>query len=81
MAISATVPGPRVTTSPWLIALRPRHFSMPTVYADWAHEIPATHANLRAYRGRLLVRPSVARAADEARPFRSYFPPGAPDRD
>jgi glutathione S-transferase len=50
-------------------------------YADWAHEIPATHANLRAYRRRLLAHPSVARAVDEARPFRSYFPPGAPDRD
>ena len=50
-------------------------------YADWAHDIPCTHANLRAYRGRLLAHPSVARAVDEARPFRSYFPLGAPDRD
>ena len=38
-------------------------------------------AVLRAYRARLLSRPSVARAVDEARPFRSYFPLGAPDRD
>ncbi|SHI27265.1 hypothetical protein SAMN04488135_11831 [Pollutimonas bauzanensis] len=29
----------------------------------------------------LIARPSVARAVDEARPFRSYFPLGAPDRD
>ena len=34
-----------------------------------------------AYRRRLLARPSFARAVDEARPFRPYFPPGAPDRD
>ncbi len=50
-------------------------------YADWAHEIPPTHAKLRAYRARLLARPSVVRAVDEARPYRSYFPLGAPDRD
>ncbi len=36
---------------------------------------------LRAYRARLLARPSFARAVDEARPYRSYFPLGAPDRD
>jgi glutathione S-transferase len=50
-------------------------------YADWAHEIPRARANLRAYRARLLARPSVVRAVDEARPYRSYFPLGAPDRD
>jgi glutathione S-transferase len=50
-------------------------------YADWVEPIGAEHARLRAYRARLLARPSVARAVDEARPFRSYFPPGAPDRD
>jgi len=50
-------------------------------FADWAHQIPSTHVNLRAYRTRLLVHPSVARAVDEARPYRSYFPLGAPDRD
>ena len=50
-------------------------------YADWAHEIPSTRTNLRGYRARLLARPSVARAVDEARPYRSYFPLGAPDRD
>jgi glutathione S-transferase len=50
-------------------------------YADWAHEIPTTHANLRAYRARVLAHPSVARAVDEARPYRHYFPLGAPDRD
>jgi glutathione S-transferase len=50
-------------------------------YADWAHEIPPAYAALRAYRARLLARPSVARAVDEARPYRRYFPLGAPDRD
>ena len=50
-------------------------------YADWAHPIPPTHVNLRAYRVRLLARPSVARAVDEARSYRHYFPLGAPDRD
>jgi glutathione S-transferase len=50
-------------------------------YADWAHEIPPAHANLRAYRARLLACSSVARAVDDARPYRKYFPLGAPDRD
>jgi glutathione S-transferase len=50
-------------------------------YADWTHEIPAAFANLRAYRARPLARPSMARAVDEARPCRAYFPLGAPDRD
>jgi glutathione S-transferase len=50
-------------------------------YADWVDRIPEGLANLRAYRARLLARPSVARAVDEARPYRPYFPLGAPDRD
>jgi glutathione S-transferase len=50
-------------------------------YADWAHEIPHSHTRLRAYRARLLSRPSVVRVVDEARPFRHYFPLGAPARD
>lgn len=50
-------------------------------YADWAHPIPETFSNVRAYRRRLLARPSIARAVDEARPYRSFFPLGAPDRD
>ena len=50
-------------------------------YADWVEPVPGALANVRAYRARLLARPSVARAVDEARPFRHYFPPGAPDRD
>ena len=50
-------------------------------YADWTHRIDEGFANLHAYRRRLLARPSFARAVDEARPYRSYFPLGAPDRD
>lgn len=50
-------------------------------YADWVHPIPAALTTLRAYRARLLRRASVARCVDEARPWRPYFPPGAPDRD
>lgn len=50
-------------------------------YADWTHAIDERFAHVRAYRQRLLARPSFARAVDEARPYRSYFPLGAPDRD
>ncbi|MDF0541973.1 glutathione S-transferase family protein [Sphingobium sp. H39-3-25] len=50
-------------------------------YADWVHEIGAARPVLSAYRARLLARPSVARCVEDARPFRAYFPPGAPDRD
>ena len=50
-------------------------------YADWVHPIGEAHSNVRAYRRRLLARPSFARAVDEARPYRSLFPPGAPERD
>ncbi len=50
-------------------------------YSDWVHEIPNEFPHVRAFRARLLARPSVARSVDEARPFRQLFPPGAPDRD
>lgn len=50
-------------------------------YADWTHRIPEQYEHLIAYRARLLQRPSFARAVDEARRFRHYFPLGAPDRD
>ena len=50
-------------------------------YADWTHRIAEAFPALRAYRARLLARPSFARAVDEARPFRKLFPLGAPDRD
>jgi len=50
-------------------------------YADWTYRIPGQYAHLTAYRARLLERPSFARAVNEARRFRHYFPLGAPDRD
>jgi glutathione S-transferase len=50
-------------------------------YADWTHAIDEQYANVRAYRRRLLARPSFARAVDEARPYRPNFPLGAPNRD
>jgi glutathione S-transferase len=50
-------------------------------YADWTHRISEGFPLLRAYRARLLGRPSIARVADEARPYRPLFPLGAPDRD
>jgi glutathione S-transferase len=50
-------------------------------YADWVQPIDATFTQLRAYRQRLLARPSFARAVEEARPYRGFFPLGAPDRD
>lgn len=50
-------------------------------YADWIHPIDAAFPRLRDYRAQLLARPSFARAVEEARPYRGYFPLGAPDRD
>jgi glutathione S-transferase len=50
-------------------------------YAEWVHEIPEAFASLRSYRQTLLAKPGMVRAVDEARPYRHYFPPGAPDRD
>ena len=49
--------------------------------ADWTYRIPERFAVVRAYRARRLARPSYARAVDEARRFRHFFPLGAPDRD
>jgi glutathione S-transferase len=49
-------------------------------YADWVHPIGDRFPIARAYRGRLLARPSISRAVDEARPYRKLFPLGAPDR-
>jgi glutathione S-transferase len=50
-------------------------------YADWVHPIADGFPGVRAYRARLLARPSVIRVVNEARPYRKYFPPGAPERD
>ena len=50
-------------------------------YGDWVLEITEEWPVLRAYRQRLLKRPSFARCVEEARYFRPNFPLGAPDRD
>ena len=50
-------------------------------YADWVEEIGPSRPKLKEYRARLLAHPVVARAVDEGRPYRSFFPLGAPDRD
>ena len=50
-------------------------------YADWIEEIGAGRPKLGAYRARLLGHAVVARAVEEGRPYRSYFPLGAPERD
>ena len=50
-------------------------------YADWVQEIDPQFARMRAYRTRLLARPSFVRAVNEARPHRQLFPLGAPARD
>lgn len=49
-------------------------------YADWVEPI-GDRPRLADYRRRLLAHPIVARAVDEGRPYRSFFPLGAPDRD
>ncbi len=50
-------------------------------YADWVHQIGPGFTRLREYRAQLLARPSFARGVEEGRPYRSYFPLGAPNRD
>lgn len=50
-------------------------------YADWVYEIPAKYGRLKAWRAHLLGLPPVKRCVDDARPYRQYFPLGAPDRD
>ena len=50
-------------------------------YSDWIEPIGERRPRLAAYRARLLAHPAVSRAVEEARPYRHYFPLGAPDRD
>lgn len=50
-------------------------------YADWIEPIPGHCARLRDLRAELLALPPVARCLEDARPYRPYFPLGAPDRD
>lgn len=50
-------------------------------YGDWVERIPDDCPRLTAYRAELLALPPVARCVEDARPYRAYFPLGAPDRD
>lgn len=73
----------------WLAAnLLPPNVSLVTCaaapslfYADWVERIPENCPRLAALRAELLALPAVSRCVEEARPYRAYFPPGAPDRD
>jgi glutathione S-transferase len=74
-----------MSTRPWAAGAQ---FSMADcaaapalLYADWVHPIESGRTQVIAYRRKLLARPSYARAVEEARPFRHYFPPGDPKRD
>ncbi len=50
-------------------------------YADWVLPLPAEHARLRQWRAHLLALPAVSRCVEDARPYRGFFPLGAPERD
>ena len=50
-------------------------------YADWVERIPADCPRLIALRAELLALPPVVRCVEDARPYRAFFPYGAPDRD
>jgi glutathione S-transferase len=73
----------------WLSDNRPPpHVSLVTCaaapslfYADWIEPIPESRPRLAALRAELLALPPVVRCVDDARPYRAFFPYGAPDRD
>ena len=73
----------------WLSAnALPPHVSLVTCaaapslfYADWVEPIPEDCPRLAALRAELLALPEVVRCVDDARPYRPFFPYGAPDRD
>ena len=73
----------------WLAENRlPPHVSLVTCaaapalfYADWVEPIPEDCPRLAALRAELLALPPVMRCVEDARPYRAYFPYGAPDRD
>lgn len=50
-------------------------------YADWIERIPAECPRLAALRAEILAIAPVARCVEDARPYRHYFPLGAPERD
>lgn len=50
-------------------------------YADWVERIPEDCPRVAALRAELLALPAVSRCVEDARPYREFFPLGAPDRD
>ena len=50
-------------------------------YADWIERIPAECPRVADLRAELLALPPVNRCVEDARPYRAFFPLGAPDRD
>jgi len=50
-------------------------------YADWIERIPAECPRVASLRAELLALPAVSRCVEDARPYRAFFPLGAPDRD
>jgi glutathione S-transferase len=50
-------------------------------YADWIEPIGESQPRLRALRAELIALPAVSRCIEDARPYRPFFPLGAPDRD
>lgn len=92
MAAWNRAPGDLGAPRPSLLVLSanalPPHVSLVTCaaapslfYADWIEPIPADCPRLAALRAELLALPPVARCVEDARPYRAYFPYGAPDRD
>ena len=72
-----TANGPRATRSRSPTAPPRRPSSTPTGSSAIGEDRP----RLKAYRARLLAHPGGAESVEGARPYRAYFPLGAPDRD
>jgi glutathione S-transferase len=51
------------------------------LFAHWTQPVGEGLSDVHSYRRRLLQRPSFARIVEAARPFRRYFPLGAPEND
>ena len=47
----------------------------------WIHRAHSNLHRIAALRAELLALPEVKRCVDDARPYRPFFPYGAPDRD
>ena len=50
-------------------------------YADWVERIPDSCPRVSSLRAELLALPAVSGCVEDARPYRPFFPLGAPDRD